>query len=613
MKLEATGLFFLFVMSLRTCAVVFIGVFSLLSCAICAETDVSHVSPQCGLVSPLIKVRPPDTPPCALLSPPPLYTLSLARNEYESFQVICLGPLQGLDVTVALPPALAGIAPPPQLHSILYYTNAAGNVSDCNAKQGRWPDPLVPFTDVFVGEARNRTTAVPAAESRGFWVDFFVPSNTPSGTFGGGTVTVTAAGMLPLVLPYAATVYNFTLPQTSPWATAYGYLAHAHDPAPNASALAFADLALMHRFTIDNALTFAPQLNVLPPDFAGFLAVWGTFLTGRRLPFGLDNTTVTSFRLPSPFCYNFSASRCGDEALNATVTLWRALHDWASERGFDDLLFDYTQDEPQNVIGGWEELRARATAVHAASPALRVLSTLTMDNAVMHGVEDVVDLFVPLINDVAVKANCYTNAVTGAPGGDQRPLYNNVTLRNLWWYQACSSHGCHGGCSELSGSPSGEWYGHCETGWPSLMIDHSMVLNRVHPWATYLYNIGGELYWAISFIDSAGPAGDAWESQWTAGGNGDGTLSYRGTPARIGGDTEVPIASVRLKAIRDGQEDLLYMAAAEKVVGRDAVLRVIADVVTRGYAIADDPMILARTREALGALAEGGAGGDTSR
>ena len=62
------------------------------------------------------------------------------------------------------------------------------------------------------------------------------------------------------------------------------------------------------------------------------------------------------------------------------------------------------------------------------------------------------------------------------------------------------------------------------------------------------------------------------------------------------------------KAIRDGQEDLLYMAAAERVVGRDAVLRVIADVMTRGYAIADDPTLLARTREALGALAEGGAG-----
>ena len=563
-------------------------------------------SPQCGLVSPLLKVRPFDVPPSTQFSPPPVYALALARNEYESFQVICIGPLTGVSVSLVLPPALAGIAPAPQLHSTLYYTNVAGNISDCNARPGAWPDPLVPFIDPFVDEARNRTSVVPGAQSRGFWVDLFMPASALSGAFGGGAVTVTAAGLSLLILPFSVTVRNFTLPQTSPYATAFGFLAHTNDTAPNSSAIAFADLALMHRFTIDNALTFAPQLSSLPPDFAGFEAEYGSFLTGRKLPFGLENTTVTSFRIPSPFCYNFSASRCGDAARNATVTLWRALHEWAAARGFAGLLFDYTQDEPYNFDGGWDELKARGAAVHAASPALRVLSTISMDMAVEHGVAELVDIFVPLVNDVAVKADCYTNAVTNASGGNQRPLYNNISLQNLWWYEACSSHGCHGGCGELPGAPTNDFYTHCEMGWPSYMVDHSAVLNRIHPWATYAYDFGGELYWAVSYADSGGAGGDAWQSQWVAGGNGDGTLTYRGTPARIGGETEIPIASVRLKAIRDGQEDLLYMAAAERVAGRDAVLGVVASVLASAYAFSDDPTLLAQAREALGALAEGG-------
>jgi hypothetical protein len=210
----------------------------------------SQPTPSCGLVSPLLKVRAFDTP-VSLLSPPALYTLSLARAEYESFQVICVGPLEGLDVAVALPAALAGTAPPPQLHSTLYYANAAGNLSDSQASQGLFPDPLVPFTDPFVGEARNRTTAVPGAQSRGFWVDFFAPAGAPAGVFSGGAVTVTAAGLPPLVLPFSVTVFNFTLPQTAPFATAFGFLAHALQTAALAAAAHPADeelqaAALLH-------------------------------------------------------------------------------------------------------------------------------------------------------------------------------------------------------------------------------------------------------------------------------------------------------------------------------------------------------------------------------
>src|SRR6185312_13570454 len=55
--------------------------------------------------------------------------------------------------------------------------------------------------------------------------------------------------------------------------------------------------------------------------------------------------------------------------------------------------------------------------------------------------------------------------------------------------------------------------------------------------------------------------GDAWTNQYYFGGHGDGTLFYPGTPAKIGGTTQIPIASLRLGMIREGQEDYEYFKA----------------------------------------------------
>src|SRR5262249_7492561 len=43
------------------------------------------------------------------------------------------------------------------------------------------------------------------------------------------------------------------------------------------------------------------------------------------------------------------------------------------------------------------------------------------------------------------------------------------------------------------------------------------------------------------------------------GSYGDGVLLYPGTPARIGGVHDIPIASLRLKMIREGREDYEYL------------------------------------------------------
>jgi hypothetical protein len=79
-------------------------------------------------------------------------------------------------------------------------------------------------------------------------------------------------------------------------------------------------------------------------------------------------------------------------------------------------------------------------------------------------------------------------------------------------------------------------------------------------WLLFRYRASGELYWDTTFAYF----GDAWTSQWAFDGNGDGTLFYPGTPARIGGTTDVPVASIRLKMIREGMEDYEYLKLASQ-------------------------------------------------
>ena len=64
------------------------------------------------------------------------------------------------------------------------------------------------------------------------------------------------------------------------------------------------------------------------------------------------------------------------------------------------------------------------------------------------------------------------------------------------------------------------------------------------------------------------------------GANGEGTLLYPGRPDKIGGSTHIPVASLRLLMIREGQEDFEWLTAAARAVGRERVVKAMAPVMT---------------------------------
>jgi hypothetical protein len=94
-------------------------------------------------------------------------------------------------------------------------------------------------------------------------------------------------------------------------------------------------------------------------------------------------------------------------------------------------------------------------------------------------------------------------------------------------------------------------------GWPSYSIDAPATAARVMGWLAYANEISGELYFDVVY---AYHEGDPWKSQWAFAGNGDGTLYYPGTPARVGGEHDVPIESLRIVQIQRGLQDHAYLS-----------------------------------------------------
>jgi hypothetical protein len=175
--------------------------------------------------------------------------------------------------------------------------------------------------------------------------------------------------------------------------------------------------------------------------------------------------------------------------------------------------------------------------VHAADPGFQTLVTTQMGPATQNNVLSGIDILVPTDNLLDPMP----------PATNTRAQYDAFLSQSpqhkVWMYQSCDSHGCNGpGPAELSG-------------WPSHMIDAPATENRAMEWQAWRQKVSGELYYDTTY---AFTKGDPWANQYYFGGNGDGTLFYPGTPAKIGGTSNVPIGSLRMKMIREGMEDYEY-------------------------------------------------------
>jgi hypothetical protein len=495
--------------------------------------------------------------------------IAAARNEFEAFQVVVTGPARGVSARAT---SLEGAG---VVDDVKLYRVDAIDVQTASALDGatgRWPDALVPDVDDVVGEKRNAFPFdVPAGESRAIWVEVRVPPDAKPGTHFGEVTIASEDGEAKI--PVMLTVWDFELPSTASLKTHFGLSwglipsGHGVSPETDASIRArYAALGLDHRVSLSGVAD-----DGYHGDFDHFERNYAPLVDGTaktRLP-GAKLTTV-----------KYVGNQTSVDEHRRWAEHFRA-------KGWFDRLFDYTCDEPP-LTCSWDELPQRTKAVHEADPEFRTLVTTQIWDAEEHGVADEIDIMVPVVN--------WMDDRPGAGSlGQNRAKYDGFLAKSekkeLWLYQSCMSHGC-GGTVNI-GNPS-EWDRY-NTGWPSYMIDSSAVRNRAMEWISFLEDATGELYWETAFAFTH----DAWSNQWDFSGNGDGTLFYPGTPARIGGSTDIPVASIRLKMIREGMEDYEYLKLLADAGQRDAAAKIARELFPSAWQTEVEPERVMAAREAL--------------
>jgi hypothetical protein len=487
----------------------------------------AQAAPAVYAQSAMVKVRPEDPP-----QPGTPVALVAARNEFVSFQVVVHGADSGATQVRASLEGLTGPSSIPSSHITLYregyllLTRPSGG----KGQLGVWPDPLIPDRDEIAGEQRQAFPFdVPRGQSRALWVDILVPQEARAGRYQ-GRVRVSGSG-LSAEVPVTLTVVEATLPSTASLSSAFliggNNVCRAHtgdsecrgDYALMAELLArYQRMALEHRVTLPNIF-----LTTNTQDWSKFDQAYAPFLEGTA-PTRLPGARMTSAQFPGPLT---------PERLASFTQHFR-------ERGWLDRAYVYVADEPPHGASFEETLR-RAQQVRQAAPEVPTLVTTHIEAARQHGLEGLLDVLCPVVNFMDGTAPDFR--------GEQRPRYDEWLKgprRRLWFYQSCMSQGCGYGTN----APENQG----DTGWPSYMVDRSAAKNRAMQWVAFLQRVQGELYY-----ETALKLPEAWSDLFDFNGNGDGTLFYPGTPAAVGGASPVPVASIRLKQIRQGMQDYEWL------------------------------------------------------
>ena len=379
----------------------------------------------------------------------------------------------------------------------------------------RLPNYDWPFPDALPPLRRGSDRAwelgdVPASRNQPVWVDISVPADAEPGLYR-ATVAVHAQGLSVADLPVELTVWNFALPATPRSRTAFGLyvqgIAEQHGVELGSAA---------HHSLVEKYAEMLVAHRAMPRDLI-------EPLESPECARNLDDPRVNAFLLP------YSDDQ--------TVLKKRAAY--VREKGWMDKAYLYVMDEPIHKEH-LDVLRERAAKIHAADPGLKIVVPYFRDPSFaveggMHGaLTGLCDIWCP-------KVSFYRE--------DFLPERQKLG-EEVWWYV----------CWE-PGAP-----------YPNLLVDMAGIDHRILFWQQAHYNVQGFLYWTSTYWRCDVGTADPWTDMATVKDlsptvYGDGSLLYPG--AKVGFDG--PVASIRLKLVREGLEDVEYLRLLEDREGRDAV------------------------------------------
>jgi hypothetical protein len=488
----------------------------------CEETESCATCPEdCGgdclsvwVTDSLARVAPTEPPAGSAAA-----VLKAARNEFEAFHLIVAAPEEtSYDEVDAAASDLAG---PATISSdnIRFYREHYVTIVDASYQSpyppATWPDAMVPFVNPETGvrlpgdRFEAAPFSVPAGSNQPLYVEVYVPQDTPPGVFT-GTITLTASGLGLTRVPLTLTVWDITLPVTPSLQSNFGGMGDvANQPL-------YKQMLMTHRIAPAYPDGATPSCredgSIDSTDEAVVLAdAIARGLSSYQLPFWED----------WPYDDPLGTDR------DMVVLCLRNLEAFVRDLDFAGRSHLYVVDEP-NSADRYQAVRDYFAVTEEADPEIRLLVTeqpWTQDEA-WGTLNGSVDIWVPLFEFLDDPRIAETLAA-----GDE-----------IWSYTAL-----------VQG----------DVALPHWQIDFPLANFRATPWLNALSHLTGILYWTTTHWSRTGT--DVWvnpdtyqeDTSWdgTLHYNGEGSLFYPGDAVGYEG----PVASLRLKALRDGMEDYEYV------------------------------------------------------
>lgn len=495
-------------------------------------------------------------------------SLWAARNEHEGFQFIVRAGAQGAaGVSVAISPlrhASGAALPPAQVFRQRFVRVSTPSPYSPYPPQD-WPDILLPAdnpaTPQLAADYRAFPQDLAAGENLPVWVDVFVPPDAPAGLYH-GQVTVTAAGLPPLHLPVALQVWGFALPERSPLRTAfgtngftvaemYGFRRQDNVAAHNRIIRAYNDFLLDHYLAPESLWDATPEADAAGrPDFAREVAGLGDVTANMRHYMQTKHAPAYTlvFADSYPFADPLGKDRAKAQVFIREYAAWCRRHAGAG-RCYTDPSF---VDEPDSAAA-YQQVRAWGQFFDAIPPVqgepirFQVSEPPIPDDPAWGSLVGKVDVWVAKFYDLwrdieYLKRNEVSRRVAA---GEEVWAYTSLVV-DFAAYRQLNPR-----ADPLQGNYPPVW-----------QLDFPPINYRLPVWLFHRYGVTGLGYWDTL---ASLPGSDVWQdaasfvSQSPPGirFNGDGLLVYPGFRSRVGFDG--PVASLRLKWLREAVEDYMYL------------------------------------------------------
>ncbi len=537
----------------------------------------------------------------------PQAIIKAAKNEVESFQVVVHALQRNIVVVKAEMSNLAGATGTIRKENAALfreeYTRVRLSSPRAGLPPGLYADPLVPFINPQTGkpiEPRSQSRKEPGSpvitkgfemysdpfevwkgENQPLWVDITIPNDAAAGEYK-GTLSITvydgALGELPkndgvmfpssqpildsgfetvYVIPVALTVWDFTLPDGPTHRNNFGDVQRAATAfGVDRNSLEFREIELNYcRMMADHRIN-PPIPDWLLPGVNDDGSLKITPEGNSALKKFIRDFHVTDFPVPSA-----PLEETPPLKPEKVIRYYREFYQYLKENGWDKRAYLYMLDEP-NDKKSYENVLTLGKLVHEGAPQLQRLvveQPYTQDPS-WPDIDPAVDIWCPLFSFIGRE-----EINEKLSHGDEVWSYTALAQRAPAYYSKYT---------EVKNYDPPYW-----------AIDQPLTSYRIPTWINLQYKINGYLYWSTVYSDkSITGVMDPWFLPiYSASGkhfSGEGYLLYPGKPCGMNG----PVASMRLKNMRDGMEDYEYFALLGKLSDRETVTKITSTIVPNWWA-----------------------------